>query len=71
MCNIYMIKEKTISRPQSGAAFMLYGGSMKPLQVFITSNLQQQIDPDLTGSVLAMLIPLFKLFPFVFFCIGT
>lgn len=37
---------------------------MKPLQVFITSNLQQLIDPDLTSSILAMLIILFDQQPF-------
>ena len=36
---------------------------MKSLQVFITSNLQGQIDPDLTGGILAMLIPLFEQYP--------
>ena len=33
---------------------------MKPSEIYLTSNLQGQINPDLTSGLLAMLIPLFK-----------
>jgi len=42
---------------------------MKQLEIYLTSNLQQQIDSDLTGRILAMLIPLFRLYPFDMFVI--
>ena len=42
---------------------------MKSLQVFITSNLQKQIDPDLASILLAMLIPLFSCYMFDLFVI--
>ena len=42
---------------------------MKSLQVFITSNLQKQIDPDLASILLAMLIPLFSYYMFDLFVI--
>jgi len=42
---------------------------MKQLEIYLTSNLQGQIDPDLTSSILAMLISLFKHYPFDMFVI--
>jgi len=36
---------------------------MKKLEVVMTSNLQRQIDPDLCGSLLVILIPLFAQYP--------
>ncbi len=42
---------------------------MKQLQVVMTSNLQQQIDPDLTGSILALVIHLFTQYPYDMFVI--
>ena len=42
---------------------------MKKLEVLMTSNLQRQIDPDLAGSILAILIPLFVEYPYDMFVI--
>ena len=42
---------------------------MKQLQVLMTTNLQQQIDPDLTGSILALVIHLFTQYPYDMFVI--
>ena len=42
---------------------------MKKLEVLMTTNLQQQIDPDLTSSLQAMLIPLFAEYPYDMFVI--
>lgn len=42
---------------------------MKQLEVFMTTNLQQQIDPDLTGRLLALVITLFAQHPYDMFVI--
>jgi len=42
---------------------------MKKLEIVMTSNLQNQIEPDLCGSLLALLIPLFVEYPYDMFVI--
>jgi len=42
---------------------------MKKLEVVMTSNLQHQIDPDLCGSLLAILIRSFVEYPYDMFVI--
>jgi hypothetical protein len=42
---------------------------MKQLQVLMTTNLQRQIDPDLSGRLLAIVIPLFVQHPYDMFVI--
>ena len=44
---------------------------MKKLEVFMTSNLQQQLNPELTGSILALVIHLFTQYPYDMFVIES
>ncbi len=77
---IYKIVGRIIAIQQMPGGYFFYsflsitnqikqGGFMKKLEVFMTSNLQQQIDPDLTCSILALVIPLFAQYLYDMFVI--